>query len=212
MSTVVDDLVVTSSLQIRGDVGTRFGSTFRLDPTEMVQLDFAKYPIPLTSLRVWNAMETLLPGTSSSDDLGLYGGAFTTASPIVKTFDVKTLTTSLYARFQCPIPERYVAGQSVTLRLHAGQITTVADTTCTLDVEAYRSNGESGIGSDLCATAAQSIKSLTFADKDFTITPGTINPGDMLDVRITIAVVDAATVAAVYAAVGSITLLCDIQG
>lgn len=43
----------------------------------------ASYPIPLTSFRVWDAITTLLPATSATDDLGLYGGTWATSSPLI---------------------------------------------------------------------------------------------------------------------------------
>ena len=103
-------------------------------------------------------------------------------------------------------------GQTVNLRLHAGMITTVADTTATLDVVAYASDEEAGIGADLCTTAAQSINSLVFADYDYVITATALAPGDVLDVRIHTAVNDAAGGATVKACVGATQLLCDTVG
>lgn len=177
------------------------------------QEDLAIYPIPWTSWRVHDAYQTLLPGTSSADDLGLYGGTHGTNTPSLRTFDVKTLTTTLYARTMFWLPPEYVAGETVTLRLHAGMITTVAGTSCTIDALCYESDQESGVGSDLVTTAAQSINSLTpFTDKDFTITPTTLAPGDGLDLKIAISVVDAATATAVIGSVGFAAFLLDIKG
>ena len=176
------------------------------------QEDLASYFIPWGNWRVWDAFQTVLPGTSATDDLGLYGGTFATASPSIRTYDVKTLTTTLYARTTLWLPPEYVAGETVTLRFHAGMITTVAGTSCTIDAQCYESDKESGIGADLVTTAAQSINSLTLADKDFTVTPTTLSPGDILDLRIAISVVDAATGTAVISTVGFAALLCDIRG
>ena len=68
--------------------------------------------------------------------------------------------------------------------------TTVAGTSCVVDVEAYKVGKDNTLGSDICATSATTINSLTFANKDFTITAGTLAAGDVLDIRITITVVD----------------------
>jgi hypothetical protein len=92
-------------------------------------------------------------------------------------------------------------------------LTTVADTSATIDVEAYESAKTTlKTGSDLVTTAAQSINSLTFADKAFDLTVTDLSPGDQLDIRFTVAVVDAATGTAVTAALASVELLLDIKG
>ena len=111
------------------------------------------------------------------------------------------------------LPHNYVAGETVTIRLRAGMKTTVADTSATVDVQAFKSNNEGAVdGSDLCATAATTCNSLTPADKDFTITPTTLSPGDWLDVRIAIATNDGATAGAVIGFIGRAQLLCDTKG
>lgn len=172
-----------------------------------------EYPADFTSFRVWDAMQTLLPGTSASDDLGLIGGTFGTNSPRLRTYDVKAAgAVTLRARFILTLPVEYVAAEQVVIRVRAGMNTTVANTTATVDIEAYMLDEDGGVGSDLCATAAQSINSLTKADNDFTITPATLSAGDQLDVRVSIAVNDGATGTAVIAEISKLSLLCDIRG
>ena len=141
------------------------------------------------------------------------GGTFGTSPPVVSAGDCKALgATSRYARFMVELPECYEAGETVTLSLSAGVVTTVASVSCTVDVECYELDKIGGIGSDLCATAATTINSLVFAAKSFTITSSGLVAGDVLDIRITIAVNDAATVTAVTPTIAAIDLLCDIKG
>lgn len=168
---------------------------------------------PLTELFVWDAPATKLPATSSSDDLGFYPATFGTSCPLVRTYDVKTLTTTLYARLLARLPAEYKNGGDVTLRIYGGMVTTVASSVATVDVEAYK-NGKNGAvsGSDLCSTSAQDINSLTFDDKDFTLTGTGLIVGDILDIRIAVAVTDSATATAVIGALASIELLCQVQG
>ena len=179
---------------------------------KLAQNALQPFAVPFETLRVWDSYETVLPGTSASDDLGLYGGTWATGSQLVRTYDIKTLTTALYARFRFTMPPEYDAGETITVRFHSGMVTTAADTSCTLDLVAYLANDEGGIGSDLCATAAQSINSLTYADKDFTITPSGIVAGDTFDCRIHVASTDAATGTAVIASIGAIWFMLDIKG
>lgn len=205
VSRVDGDMRITGDLQVNGTLPTYSRTWLQQDPN-------ALFAVPWASLRVWDAAATNLPATSASDDLGLYGGTFASATPKISTGDVKAAGCTRYARFQFQIPAEYDAGASVTLRAHAGMTTTVADTSALLDVECYKSDREAGLGSDLCATAAQSINSLTDADKDFVITPTGLSAGDVLDIRLTIVVVDAATGAAVIADIGALEMLVDIKG
>ena len=183
-----------------------------VERSQIIQEALAVYSIPWESWRVHDAYGTLLPATSSSDDLGLYGGAFATNTPSIRTYDVKTLTTTLYARTTLILPLEYDPGETVQLRFFAGMITTVASTTATIDVQAYESDGASGLGSDLVATSAQSINSLTHAYKTFSLTSTNLQAGDVLDVRVAIAVTDAATGTAVIGAFGAAAMLLDIRG
>lgn len=205
-------VVIPGDLQVQGNCSI-FGTKPAYVRTDLTQEDNVRVKIQPTDWRVWDALATNLPGTSATDDLALVGGTFGTASPSIQTSDLKAAgSTTRYARCLFQLPYSYVAGQSVTIRAHAGMITTVADNAATVDFEVYRSDDEAGIGSDICATAAQSINSLTDANKDFTITATTLNPGDTLDIRMAVLVNDAATVTAVIAVVGSVEVLLDVKG
>jgi len=202
---ITGDCRITGNLQVDGSLPTYERTNLQQDTNQ-------PFVIPLINARVHDAPQTNLPGTAADDDLGLAGAAFGTNSLYLTTGDVKAAGCTRYARFQIPIPMEYDAGETLTLRCHAGMQTTVADTSATLDVEAYKSDEEGGIGSDICATAAQSINSLTDADYDFAITPTGLSPGDMLDVRLTVTVADSATGTAVIANVGALQLLADVKG
>lgn len=203
------DLTVAGDVRVNGRISPPIAKTSILALAEL-----QSFPIPLTEWRVWDAMQTLLPGTPSADDLGLVGGTFGTATPSVRTEDLKTLgATNKRARFLVQIPWEYQSGESLTLRFMAGMITTIAGTSATLDCEAYKvqDDPDTALGSDLVSTAAASINSLTFASTDFVITPTTLSPGDILDVRVTIAVNDGASGTAVIAGITSAKLLADVR-
>lgn len=169
-------------------------------------------PIPFDKWRVFDALATNLPGTAADDDLGLIGGVHGTASPSIQTSDAKADTVTQKARCVLHLPPEYVDAGVITLRAHAGMKTTVSDTTATLDFAVFESDDEEGVGSDLVTTAAQSINSLTLADKDFTITPTGVITGDTIDILMTIAIVDSATGTAVLGLVGAVDLLLDLKG
>ena len=209
--------------QIRFADGIRVGTAITLEGTptvspgwarsQIAQESLAQYPIPWTWWRVWDAYHTALPGTSATDDLGLIGGTFATASPTIQTSDLKAAgATTRYARCTIPIPVEFDAATDMVLRFHAGMKTTVSDTTATLDVEAYKSDEEEGIGADLVTTAATTINSLTLADIDFTVNAASLSAGDLLDVRIAVAINDGASGTAVIGLIGAAHLTCDIRG
>jgi len=206
-------LKVPSNLDVQGDLVVR-GNLPSIPRTSLTQDDFTSFQVPLERFRVWDAYATTLPGTSATDDLGLITGTFGTAPPYIGTGDVKNTTITRYARAAFCLPAEYVAGQSVRLTLHAGMITTVSSGVATVDVEAYKmaQDGTTGMGSDLCSTAATSIKSLTFGDKPFDITATSLSPGDWLDIRVTINIVDSATATAVIGAILAAEMNLDIKG
>lgn len=204
---VEGDMTVTGNVTVGGELKPPLARTY------LAQENLAVYPVAFERFRVWDAYQTVLPGTSASDDLGLYGGTFGTGQQLIRTYDVKAAgAQTLRARVMIPLPVEYVAAETVTIRISAGMVTTVADTSCTVDIEAYRIGKTNSIGSDLCSTSATTMNSLSFANKDFTISAGTLAAGDVLDVRVSIAVNDAATGTAVIAAIGGFDLLCDIKG
>jgi len=208
MSAVFDTIRVTGSITIPDN-----GISAQTRETILKQDANAPFAIDLSRLRVWDAYHTPLPGTAATDDLAIESGTFGTTPMMVTAGDLKAAgATTRYARFQVQLPECYEAGETVTISLHAGMATTVADTSCTIDVECYKIDKEGGIGSDLCGTAAQSINSLTFAAKNFLITPSGLVAGDVLDVRVAIACNDAATATVVAPKIAAIDLLCDIKG
>jgi hypothetical protein len=210
-TTLPGDLIVAGNLRLNGTLSPAVAKANILALAEL-----QPYPIKLTDFRIWDAMQTNLPGTPATPNLGLVGGTFGTATPSLRTEDLKAEAvnpTLNRARVLVQLPWDYVAGQTVVLRFKAGMITTVSDTTATLDCEAYKlqASPPDAIGSDLVTTSATNINSTTFSDIDFTITPTSLSPGDILDVRITTAVNDGATATAVIAGITSAKLLVDVR-
>lgn len=178
---------------------------------QLAQRSYSKFGLPLSAFRVWDAMASLLPGTSATDDLALVTGTPGTNAPRVSTGDVKASSVTRKAAIELIVPPDYEAGESIELRLVCGMQTTVADTSATIDVEVHKSAGDGSVGADICATAAQSMNSLTFSNKDFVITPSGIAGGDRLIAIVTIAVVDSATGTAVIASIADAALRVDVR-
>ena len=180
--------------------------------TKLAQRVLAESIVPLTQARTWDAVATNLPAAASSDDLGLVSGTWGTNPARITAGDVKALgatTRRLYVAI--PIPANYEDGQTIQLQIRAKMETTVADVSCTIDAEAYV-GADGAVGSDLVTTTAQSMNSLTAAAYTFTVNATGVDPGDLLEVRLSISSNDAATATAVTPAIYSIALLCDTRG
>lgn len=157
-----------------------------------------------------------LYGTDSTADLSVVRGTFGTNAIELQTEDLKKHgSQTRVARFTVQLPPEYVAGETVKIRVVGGMITTVADTSCTVDVNCYLNDEDNSVSSDLCTTSATTINTLLSASAttvDFTITAATLTPGAVLDVRVSIICNDAAETTAVIGAITKVALLCDTQG
>lgn len=186
--------------------------TADIQRTKLTQRALVSFPVNLLDARVWDAVQTVLPATGGTDDLGLYTGTFGTSGNRIKTGDVKAAgAVTRRCRFFIPLPDGHEAGEDVQIRCFAGMETTVADVSATIDVEAYEVQADGTLSADLVTTAATTINSLTLANKDFTLTPTNLAPGDVLDVRVSIATNDAASATAVIGALAHLILRCDVR-
>jgi acyl-coenzyme A thioesterase PaaI-like protein len=182
---------------------------------QLAQQSLQEYVLDFANFRVHDNFGVILPNAGATDDLGLVGGTFGTAAPSLQTEDLKTAgATSNYARFMVRLPPEYVAAQTVILNFVAGMITTVADTTATLDLVCHLNDEDNTVSADICATAATDINFVApaFVAVPFTITATTLSPGSVLDCRIVTAVNDGAGGAAVIGCVAKAALQCDTQG
>lgn len=204
---IPNDVVVQGNLTVTGTLPTIARSVLEQNTIQY-------YMIAWEAWRVHDAYQTTLPGAPATDDLGLIGGTFGSATPSIQTEDLKAAgATNKYARAVVYLPPEYDTGKTVQIAAQAGMLTTIADVTATIDFEVYKSDKEAGVdGADLCATAAQSINSVTLAEKTFAVTATSLAPGDALDIRMTLAINDAATGTTVKGIVGYVALQCDIKG
>lgn len=180
--------------------------------SKIAQRVLAESVVPVHSYKVWDAVASNPVSAAANDDLGLVTGTWATNPVRLTGGDMKALgATTRRIYFSIPIPANYDDGETIQIRVRAKMETTVADVSCTVDLEAYV--GSSGsLGSDLVTTAAQSMNSLTAANFDFTINGASVEPGDLLECRLSIACNDAATATAVTPAVYKVSLLCDTRG
>ena len=224
---VLGDTLVTGELSF-GDSATVSGfpasaltnasiaSTAAIARTKLAQDTDQEFIIPFTELRVHDALTSLLPSSAGTDDLGLLSGTFGTDAPTVTAGDLKAAgSTTRYARFLFGMPAEYDDNETVKIRCKAGMETTVADTSCVLDVEAYLWSEDgtlNGSPTDLYTGATQSMNSLTSANLDYQLTSTSLVSGSIIDVRIAVICNDGATGTAVTPSIYNVSVLCDIRG
>lgn len=171
--------------------------------------------VPLTSARVWDAPSSLLPSAGATDDLGILPGTWGTNQVTLQTGDLKAAgATTRYAMFQTALPRDYDDDETIQLEVKAGMATTVSDGTATVDAEIYAPAGDETVGSDLCTTAATTINTLltsSVTTVTFSVTDTGLVAGDPLEIRLAVAISDAASATAVIGVVTSVTLLYDAR-
>lgn len=206
MSALDGKFIITNTLP-----GNRLKDNAEIARSQLAQVANAVKPITPFEWRVWNSGALLT--TAGTDDLGLVSGTLGTNVFTVQAGDLKGLgATTRYALTHVALPDYYDDNQTVTVRLRAGMETTVADNSCTIDVQAYKVGDDGLSGSDLCNTAAQSMNSLTEANLDFEITASGLEAGNVLEIRIAIACNDAATGTAVTPVLYKSSVLFDARG
>ena len=205
-TTIVPNLLVQGNITYAGTISPAIARTsLALDSLQPV-------PIQIHEWRVWDAYATTSPGTSASDDLGVYGTALG-AIPYLGTSDLKSAgATTRYARVIKQVPFEYQATEALQIRFSAGMKTAVADTSCTLNVDVRLAARDGTESATLYAGAAVTMNSLTASEKSFTVTAATLTPGCLLDIRVAIVCTDAAGGSAVIAALYACELMCAVRG
>lgn len=191
---------------------SQINSNAAIDRSKLA-LEVKTHTLSFLDWRVWDALQTHLPTTAATDDLGFIPGTFGTNALVIRTSDSKNTSVTQRARTLTQIPYNYDMGQPLSVVAYAGMNTTVASSSATIDFEVYKHNLSTGlVGSDLVTTAATTINSLTLATKTFTIDPTGLVAGDLLDIRMTIAITDVATATAVIGQVGQVYMAYSVRG
>ena len=200
------------SIFVPGDITFSGNLVPGVSRADITQQDLQECAVPFTTMRIHDNLSGLLPATAAADDLGISGTPFGTASPYLLTADAQSTSVTAYARWQFPLPVEYTSGQSVRVAVHCGMLTTVADTSALIDVSAFESDDDGAVGSELVTTAAVSCNSLTLSEFQFVLTSTDLAPGDVLDCRVSMALVDAATSSAVLGKIGRVSMRLDVRG
>jgi hypothetical protein len=113
------------------------------------------------------------PGTTGAFGLADTAGSVITGNTTNNNAVLNTLGFYFY------LPFWYKAGGTITFRARA-RTTVVRTVSATVDLTAQLSTNGQALGSDICATNAQSSNSATLAYYSFTVTPTGIVAGDRL--------------------------------
>ena len=179
----------------------------------LAQEPLVRFPIRLTDFRTHDTLQPLA-NSASGNNLAIVGGTYGTDGVNLSAGDVHAAgVVTRRARAVVPLPAEYVGGQQINVKVAGATKTNAADTYCTVAVEAWKINRDSLVtGSQLVTTSAAAINSTTFAEKTFVLNSASLQPGDLLDIRVTIAVDDGAGGAAVTPTIASVDLLLNIKG
>ena len=201
------DVEITGALRVSGTY------TGPVNRSNLITENTAAYELPLQDFRVHDAMQTNLPAVGATDDLGLASGTYGTGLPYLKTQDLNAAgAVTEYARTMFTLPPEYLSGGTITLRMAAGMLTSVASVSGTVDAQAFLSARTTVVsGSDLVTTAATSANSLTFAEISFTLTPTGRVAGDVLDIRIAW-IGNSATASSHFGAIAHVEMLLQVKG
>lgn len=181
----------------------------------LVQDDLAVYGLDLNT---WLATGTGQPlGTSAGTPSGAFGltaGTHGTAAPKIVSEAASGASITNSCRRTFSLPPEYVAGETVTLRVRAKEAVGSATVGTTIDAEAYQADKDGGLtGSptDLVTTNALAVTT-SVGNKDFTINPTGLAPGDVLDIELTGVANDTGGSVGTVLEIYDTALLMDIQG
>lgn len=140
------------------------------------------YPIRLQDFVPVTAVKDALADTPDGTTLGLADtAAAALTGSTTNSGGTNSVTETASADFV--LPETYSAGAALTLRIRA-KVSVARTTAQTVDAF-VKLIGDAALGSDICATNAQTITA-SYANYDFTITPTGLVPGSILNVALSV--------------------------
>jgi len=178
--------------------------------TNNVQEDSVKYPIPLTAVR-W-ADGTIPDTTGAAGNPALVMGGYGSGTGLFLGEDAQAALKTETVYFDFSIPECYVASETVQVRTTArfNDAGTNSETTKTIDCETYEVAEAGTVGSDICATAIQTLTA-AMAAYTFTVTDALLAPGDLIRVFFQ-AKLQGDSNGVLKVEFGGFTVLLDIKG
>lgn len=164
------------------------------------------YGIPLYTVRAAD-----LAGLALTETAGDHFLSFSANVILIKGEVSSNETETSVSYFEFILPPEYVDAGDVHVRLNAQYSGDGTNNVSTIDVSAYEQT-DGAVGGDLCATAAINLTN-SFANCDFTITATGLVAGDVLNVKVTTAIIEASDgPAAMEAQIDKVAVLTDIKG
>jgi len=152
-----------------------------VDDTLLATVATKEISIPLTDGNTVAAWKDALPDAADATSIGL---ADAQGSPLLgaTTISTSTASSSETASYEITIPDDYVAGSTVSIRIRA-KTTALATVSDLVDITA-KLIGDT-LGADINDTAATQM-TIAYADYDFVVAPATLIPGAKLLITLTL--------------------------
>lgn len=144
--------------------------------------------IPLTEFRIHDSLIALPPTTGAVDDIGFVDGTPGSSRSYLEIVTAADLNETSRTRCFATVPSHYPAGATLTVNMEVTETTAPTDTAL-IDLLVVRLQNTT----DINPVAAQDITGASTTTISFALTSTAIVPGDVLDIRITVAVDDATT-------------------
>jgi len=151
------------------------------------QVIWGSQRVPLWHFRTWDDLSVNIPAIAAAGDFGLVTGTWHVDAPSLATIDAAGVNETAYVRVQFQLPDEYVPGADITLAIYC-YMEVVADTSATLDVEACRTAAPV---TELYLGAAIDVNRVDPHYYFFTLNGTDCVPGNVIDVRLAAAIVDA---------------------
>ncbi|MDD5543889.1 MAG: hypothetical protein PHX83_12015 [Acidobacteriia bacterium] len=175
------------------------------------QEDAISYPVPITA---WvYADGDVLNTTGAAGDPQIVMGGYGSGTGVLRGQDAHGTTKTETVCFAFRVPECYVAAETITLSVTARYSDTGTGTMSakSIDCECYEIAEAGTAGSDICATAAQTLTT-SMAAFSFTITASGVSPGDLLRFFVRTVLTESGGTGAQKAEIGGATVKLDIKG
>ena len=139
--------------------------------------------IPIQDIKLPSLLEQA--AAAATGVFGLVAGTHGSASATLVGEAASGASITSVGRILYKLPKWYKKGSAITVRVRAKVATGLANTSDSLDLQAYKIDKDAGVGSDLCETAAKTTLTTSYANYDYVITPDGLSAGDVLDLEIT---------------------------
>jgi hypothetical protein len=188
-------VVTTNATQVTGIVDARGGATV---------FPLAEYPIAPYNVRGPTGLAITATELAGGFNFNLASNVLLLQGEVTNNE-----TEASVGNFQFVLPKEYVAGGAIKFRVKAANLGAGTQTSCTITVTAYKSDGNGAVGSNLGPAAQTHAAKTTWYTKDFIITATGLAAGDALNIVLTVSNIESASSNLVWTAEG-LSMLLDV--